>query len=409
MIRNEGEFFRARLAKGETDGGEKRYLLKKSQFTKTWYNYPMNAKIRIFILVVAILGLCGYLFFHISPQKTSNIPRSLLPSSFHTSIQNPKAMETVSTGLRVPWALAFLLNDEILITERSGSVKMLSKNNILEIGEIDVHQNGESGLHGVAVHPNFNKNHFVYFYHTYSSIGEQSQNKVVRYTLEKGKIGSPTIIVDKIPGAIFHDGGRIKFGPDGYLYITTGDAQNPSLAQDKNSLAGKILRTTDEGKSAPGNPFNNLVYSYGHRNPQGIAWDKSGNLWETEHGSTATDEVNKIEAGKNYGWPDIRGNEKRDGMVSPVIQSGGVTWAPAGATFYNNSLFFGGLRGQALFELNTTTLELKEHFKGELGRIREVVLGLDNMLYITTSNRDGRGNPGANDDKIIRVNPKQLD
>lgn len=374
----------------------------------------MSSRVRMVILAAAILGLSGYLLLNKADQ-TINVPRAILPSLSPSDSKTPKAIETIATGLEVPWALAFLPDGRVIITERAGTVKLLSGENVSEIGKINVHQNGESGLHGVAVHPDFDKNHFVYFYYTYSSKGGESQNKVVRYTFENGKIASPTTIVDKIPGAIFHDGGRIKFGPDNYLYITTGDAGNPSLSQDKNSLAGKILRVTDAGKAAPGNPFGNLTYSYGHRNPQGIAWDQNGELWEVEHGSSATDEVNKIDAGKNYGWPIIRGNDIGNGMERPKVQSGSDTWAPAGMAFLpanrqgdNGSLFFGGLRGQALFEVNTLTLELKKHFKGKLGRIREVVAGSDNMLYITTSNRDGRGQPKDNDDKIIRIDPKQL-
>ncbi|MBI2195918.1 MAG: PQQ-dependent sugar dehydrogenase [Candidatus Levybacteria bacterium] len=360
-------------------------------------------------VVIILIGIASYLY-------VSNIPKSSTPFALHPSeTEKRKPIETIATGLKVPWALAFLPDGSMLITERGGSLKLVDKNGIMEIGKIDVHENGESGLHGVAVHPQFNSNSFVYFYHTYSSNGEKSQNRVVRFTLKNNSLKNQTTIVDNIPGAIFHDGGRIKFGPDGYLYITTGDAQNPSLAQNRNSLAGKILRVTDSGKAAPGNPFNNLIYSWGHRNPQGIAWDSKGNLWETEHGETATDEVNKIEAGKNYGWPEIRGAGVRVGMEMPKIQSGSKTWAPAGMAFYlpagrqgNGSLFFGGLRGKALFQLNISTLEPKEHFYNELGRIREVVMGPDNMLYITTSNRDGRGDAGAEDDKIIRVDPARL-
>ena len=371
----------------------------------------MSTKVKLLTIVIILAGTGGYLYLNRSvPERISNIPKSSLPiaSPSGTTQEASKAIETVATGLDVPWALAFLPDGSIITTERNGNVKQLSQDRVLEVGKIDVHQSGESGLHGVAIHPDFDKNHFVYFYYTYASSGEASQNKVVRYTFENGKISSPAIIVDKIPGAIFHDGGRIKFGPDKYLYITTGDAGNPSLSQDRNSLAGKILRTTDAGKAAQGNPFGNLTYSFGHRNPQGIAWDQNGALWETEHGSSTMDEVNEILPGRNYGWPEIRGDQTRAGMEKPTVHSGGDTWAPAGAAFYNGFLFFGGLRGQALFELNLNTLELREHFKAEFGRIREVVLGPDNMLYITTSNRDGRGNPQAEDDKIIRVDPKQL-
>ncbi|MBI4035364.1 PQQ-dependent sugar dehydrogenase, partial [Candidatus Daviesbacteria bacterium] len=276
------------------------------------------------------------------------------------------------------------------------------------IATISVKQTGESGLHGIALHPKYPQQPYVYIYYTYSAGGDNSLNRVSRFVFDGTALTEEKIIVDQIPGAVFHDGGRIKFGPDGYLYITTGDALNPSLAQNTNSPAGKILRVTDEGQAVGSNPFNNLAYSYGHRNPQGIAWDNQGRLWETEHGQTATDEVNLIEMGKNYGWPEIRGDQSRTEMERSKLHSGSQTWAPAGLAFYNGSLFFGGLRGQALFQLDTNTLELKTHFKGEFGRIREVILGPDNMLYVTTSNRDGRGNPSSNDDRIIRIDPKQL-
>lgn len=267
------------------------------------------------------------------------------------------------------------------------------------IAKIQVKQNGESGLHGIAIHPKYPNPPYLYLYYTYSADNNDSLNRVSRFTFTDSQLKDEQVIVVKIPGVIFHDGGRIKFGPDGYLYITTGDALNPSLAQDKNSLAGKILRVRD-GKVE--------VYSYGHRNPQGIAWDNNGFLWATEHGQSVQDEINKIQIGRNYGWPTIRGGQQKDGLESPILHSGSQTWAPAGLAFYNGSLYFGGLRGTALFQYNIETKEFKEHFKGQFGRIREVVLGPDNLLYITTSNKDGRGSPAADDDKIIKINPEKL-
>ena len=218
------------------------------------------------------------------------------------------------------------------------------------------------------------------------------------------------ILLDNIPNARFHDGGRLKFGPDGFLYITTGDAQKPSQSQDKNSLAGKILRVDREGKSAAGNPFDNLAYSYGHRNLQGLAWNSKDMLYATEHGPLAHDEVNRIIQGGNYGWPEIQGTQTRSGMISPLRESGLSTWAPSGAAFYNTRFFFAGLRGTAVFEakFEGESVDLKEHFKGEFGRIRDVVLGPDNMIYILTYNTDGRGNPGPEDDRIIKIDPTKL-
>ncbi|MBI2622355.1 PQQ-dependent sugar dehydrogenase, partial [Candidatus Microgenomates bacterium] len=165
--------------------------------------------------------------------------------------------------------------------------------------------------------------------------------------------------------------------------------------QNPNSLAGKILRV---------NPIGEVeIFSLGHRNPQGITWDSEENLWEVEHGSSAFDEINLISKGKNYGWPDIRGDEEKQNMEKPVLHSGNDTWAPAGVAFHKGSLYFGGLRGQALYQYDIKNKQLKTHFKEQFGRIRDVIIGPDNMLYITTSNRDGRGSPSGDDDKIIRV------
>ncbi|TSC64238.1 MAG: hypothetical protein G01um101493_186 [Microgenomates group bacterium Gr01-1014_93] len=351
------------------------------------------------VIIIAVLGFLSLALFF----KPSSLPISPITSPSPTQETKPTSSETVkvlATGLEVPWALAFLPDQSLLVTERAGKLKKVKDGKTEVITEISVKQTGESGLHGIAIDPKFLENNFIYLYYTYSANGDNTFNKVSRFIFKDSKLTDEKVIVDKIPGAIFHDGGRIKFGPDGYLYITTGDAQNPSLAQDKNSLAGKILRVTDDK--------NVEVYSYGHRNPQGITWDNEGKLWELEHGQSATDEINLVEQGKNYGWPIIRGDEKNKEMENPVLHSGSGTWAPAGAAFYEDSIYFGGLRGAALFQYDINAKELKIHLKGQFGRIRDVVLGPDNMLYITTSNRDGRGNPSPDDDKIIRINPEKL-
>lgn len=360
----------------------------------------------------------------LSPRPTSQTSSSPTNSTTPTGqTKDYSRTEVLAENLSVPWDIVFLPEGDILFTERAGKVKRLFLSSDQHVGDVfvaaDVLQQGESGLHGIALHPDFANNKYVYLYYTFSANGNNTQNKVVRYTYDGGTFKNPTTVVNNIPGALFHDGGRIAFGKDGYLYITTGDAQDPSLAQNLNSLGGKVLRVTDTGSPAPGNPYKNSIYSYGHRNPQGITWDDNGNLWETEHGPSGTgsdccrDEVNLIRPGQNYGWPEITGSETKPGMLAPIVQSGtSEVWAPAAIAYSNGSLYFAGLRGAALFQAkvnaDNTISQVTAHLKNELGRIRAVTKGPDGMLYISTSNRDGRGAPKTGDDKIIRVNPNKL-
>ena len=372
----------------------------------------------LLVLLILIISIVGFVYINFFQKKISQIPQIVpenqIPNNTANAPVDIPRLSIVARNLEIPWALTFLPDKSILFTERPGRIRFIDANGNLNPSPImtlsDVKEIGEGGLLGITIHPDFETNHFVYLYYTYSGNENQTLNRVARYKFENNSLSEQTIIVDRIPGAPNHNGGRIKFGTDGFLYITTGDAQNPSLSQNTNSLAGKILRVTDNGKPAPNNPFNNLTYSYGHRNPQGITWDEKGRLWEAEHGSSTLDELNLIEIGKNYGWPEIRGDDKKQGMENPILHSGSDTWAPSGAAYRNGSIFFAGLRGQALYEavINGNGVTLKTHLKGELGRIREVVVGPDNMLYITTSNRDGRGIPDSEDDKIIRINPTKL-
>jgi len=272
---------------------------------------------------------------------------------------------------------------------------------------------GEGGLLGMTLHPNYQRNRWVYIYLT-SKVDSKIINRVERYTYNENSetLSQRQMILDKIPGASYHDGGRIAFGPDGMLYVTTGDAGSSGSAQSVNTLSGKILRMTDSGAVPEDNPFDNLVYSYGHRNPQGLAWDKNGSLWVTEHGpsgiNTGFDEVNLITKGSNYGWPTITGGQTKEGLVTPVIQSGSEdTWAPASAVIVNDKLFFTGLRGESLYSATINGDKLTnftKNFEGEFGRLRALVIDPSGKwLYISTSNRDGRGTVKQNDDKIIKI------
>lgn len=280
----------------------------------------------------------------------------------------------------------------------------------------DVKRTGEGGLLGMALHPNFEQNKFIYLYLTASS-GTGTINRVERYVMDVNSLEDKKTIIDNIPGSSFHDGGRIAFGPDNLLYITTGDAGSSNLAQDTNSLAGKILRLNDDGSIPEDNPFGNAVYSYGHRNPQGLAWDNNGNLWATEHGRSGVlsglDEINLIEKGENYGWPVIEGDETKERMKTPIINSGpDITWAPSGMAYFNGSLFFAGLRGESLYKVdinNKSLRNLQTYLKSEYGRLRAVAVGPDGYLYVSTSNRDGRGKVRQADDKVIKINFSALD
>ncbi len=368
--------------------------------------------VAIILTVVALAGMVLLVVIP-APKKT---PATEAPIE-NTDGVNEALTEVVAEGLEIPWDIAFLPSGAMLVTERTGHVIEIETDGTQrEIPVEGVRKGGEGGLLGLVLHPNFEQNNFVYLYMSTPGSGGETTNRVVRYTFTNGSLVQERVIIENIPGAIYHDGGRMEWGPDGMLYITTGDATNSAIAQNLQSLGGKILRLTPEGAAAPGNPFGTAVWSYGHRNPQGLAWDSAGRLWQTEHGRSGAlsglDEINIIKAGANYGWPDIEGDETQSGMTVPVRHSGASdTWAPASLVYLNGSLFFGGLRGEALYEAvldGDHVAELKEHFKNEFGRIRTVRIGPDGMLYLTTSNRDDRGSPNTGDDKIIKVNPNLL-
>mgnify|MGYP002397978857 CR=1 FL=1 len=326
------------------------------------------------------------------------------------------AVETVAENLKVPWEIAWLPDGEALVTERTGAVRVLKDGKLRDEPAltVPVAEDGEGGLQGLAVDSQYADNQFVYVYVTESNRGRLT-NRVVRYRHQDGRLVEPKVLVDGIPGNTNHNGGRLAFGPDGFLYVTTGDAESPQTAQDRNSLSGKILRITRDGQAAPDNPFGNLVWSFGHRNPQGLAWDSSGQLYETEHGPTGEfglccrDELNRIERGGNYGWPVITGDQVRFGMATPIANSGtSQTWAPGGIAFGpDGKLYAATLRGDHLrvFTIqNGKVTDQRELFVGEFGRLRTARFGPDGKLYLLTSNQDGRGEAKPGDDKVIRLN-----
>ena len=330
-------------------------------------------------------------------------------------------VETAVSALDVPWSMAFAFDGRLFVTERAGRVRILDlggSTSELALALDGVFAQGEAGLLGLALDPEFAQNRFVYLYYTASTPGGPV-NRVVRYREAGSRLGEPAVLLDGIPGATIHDGGRLRFGPDGLLYITTGDANVASTAQDVASLAGKVLRLERGGASPRDNRFSSPVYSYGHRNPQGFDWHPvTGDLWASEHGASGNDEINVVQPGSNYGWPRIEGAATTAGMEPPVTFFNPAV-APSGASFYRGnrfpqfvgSLFVATLRGTHLLRLRIDPqaprrlLGSERLLEGRFGRIRDVISGPDGFLYISTNNRDGRGSPSPSDDRILRLVP----
>ncbi|HCT76102.1 MAG TPA: glucose sorbosone dehydrogenase [Micromonosporaceae bacterium] len=313
--------------------------------------------------------------------------------------------------LRVPWGIAFLPDGSALVTERdSRKILKLTKgpgedgayttSQVGMIEEADSH--GEGGLMGIAVSPNYAQDQAIYLYYT-----TETDNRVARWSIG----GKPQPIVTGIPISGIHNGGRLAFGPDKFLYATTGDAGSTGLAQDLNSLGGKILRMTTDGKPASGNPFNTLVWSYGHRNVQGVAWDGSGRMWASEFGQNTWDEINLIEKGKNYGWPDVEGAAGDKRFVDPVFAFPTSESSCSGTAVGGDILAVACLRGQRLILVHLGTggalSQPNPQLVKEYGRLRAVVEAPDKSLWVLTNNHDGRCNSGcdvhSDDDRIVRV------
>ncbi|SER93608.1 PQQ-dependent sugar dehydrogenase [Salisediminibacterium halotolerans] len=312
-------------------------------------------------------------------------------------------VETVASDLEVPWSLA-IADDLYIMPSRDGHIIEVQDNETeqteLETSDPIAHE-GEGGLLGFILAEDESEVLRGFAYYTYSGETEL-KNRIVALEKQNGTWAETDILLDQIPGSRIHNGGRLALGPDGYLYATAGDANVPDLAQDKTNLAGSILRLTPDGDVPDDNPYDDsYVYSYGHRNAQGLAWNSEEELYSSEHGPTAQDEINIIEAGNNYGWPEIEGDESADGLEDPAIHSGNETWAPSGTAFYEDVLLVTGLRGESLYAYDEEAGEMATVFDGE-GRLRDVKTDGE-YVYLLTNNTDGRGSPGDDDDRLLRL------
>ena len=320
----------------------------------------------------------------------------------------PEVVDTIATGLEAPWGLDFLPSGDAIVTERdTRRVLLVGGDGRHEVTELAVIESaapvGEAGLLGVAVSPDFDRDRTVYFYVT-----TEQDNRVIRATLRGDELSEPEPVLTGIPKGPTHDGGRLEFGADGYLYVSTGETGEPELAQDPDSLAGKILRITTDGEPAPGNPLGTPPWTYGHRNVQGLAFDDDGNLWASEFGQDTFDELNLIEKGDNYGWPEVEGKGGGEEYVDPQLTWSTDVASPSGLAYLDGHLWMAALRGQRLWRVAVSDGQASEptaFFVGDYGRMRTIAVAPDGNLWVTTSNRDGRGDPAPQDDRILLVDP----
>lgn len=319
-----------------------------------------------------------------------------------------KGIETVAQGLDTPWSIA-KSNDVFYLSERPGKIIKIdgNKKNEQQVDlDKEVSTAAEAGLLGFVLAPDFKDSQEAYAYYTYEDNGQF--NRIVKLKLENDTWKEEEVLIDKIPSGQYHHGGRLKIGPDDKLYATTGDASDEQNAQDKDTLGGKILRINLDGSKPKDNPISNsYVYSYGHRNLQGIVWTPDGQMYASEHGNQANDEINEIKEGHNYGWPVIEGNEENNNMETPIFTSGSDdTWAPSGIAFKDGIIYSAALRGEGIMKFDVEKDEMKK-VATKYGRIRDVYIVNDD-LYFVNNNTDGRGNPSQNDDKMYKVSLSQL-
>ncbi|MFC8829266.1 PQQ-dependent sugar dehydrogenase [Streptomyces sp. NPDC057137] len=323
-----------------------------------------------------------------------------------------KVVSTLTEGLKSPWGMAALPEGDLLVSSRDeGTIKRIDSESgkKTEVGEVaGVSPGGEGGLLGLAISPSFASDTYVYAYFT-----TVSDNRIARMLYDPKRpvgrqLGAPDTILRGIPKGTIHNGGRIAFGPDKMLYAGTGETGETGLAQDKKSLGGKILRMTPDGQPVHGNPeADSVVYTYGHRNVQGLAWDAEKRLWASEFGQNTWDELNLIEPGKNYGWPEAEGKAGKPGFVDPVEEWRTSDASPSGIAYAKGSIWMAALRGERLWRIPLAGVKpsaaAQAFLEGDYGRLRTVLATGDGALWLLTNNTDGRGTPKSGDDKILRV------
>jgi len=361
----------------------------------------MDKKIQIVAIVIAIV-------FSVLVLSSPTDP---IPLPEPTSNTKNNFVTVIAENLKKPRAIAVSEN-RIFVTEKDGMIRVIQNNTLLEspLATLRTADVFDGGLLGITLHPNFSTNHLMYVFLTYKE-NNTLWNKILQITESENKLVNAETVLDKIPGSSFTNGGFIKFGPDDKLYIGTGTVSEAShLPQDLNSLSGKILRINDDGTIPEDNPFDNSpVYSLGFRNPQGMTWDDSGNLFVAEFGPEKNDEINLIQAGKNYGWPEQQcsGNEKFEDAIlcyDPSIEPGGILYYSGDSLDFESSFIMASMRSANLYQLDFDEgLSSQKSILSGIGRVRDVVEGQDGSLYVITSNTDGKGFPDSMDDKLLRI------
>lgn len=335
-----------------------------------------------------------------SPSSPASSAEPSETASLEEELGEPTARDLV-IGLTTPWAIVALKDNTLLVCERDTStIKRVDGSRVVELRQLPaVEPGGEGGLLGLTISPD-ERTVFAYF-------TAEEDNRIVTMSWDGDRLGEPNPILTGIPKGSRHNGGRMVIGPDNQLYVGTGEIGDISLAQDTSSLAGKILRITQDGAPVRDNPFDNEVYSYGHRNVQGLAFDEADRLWASEFGDQTWDELNLITKGANYGWPDVEGSGRSEGMTNPKVVWPTSEASPSGLAYWKGSLYMAALRGQRLWEIpldGTKTGKPKAYFTSDYGRLRSVTVAADGeSLLLTTSNTDGRLDPKQGDDRMLEV------